>query len=398
MIALLGFALPTSTAGTNLSAFILTCWILLTVFYKPHQQWQALRQQAVARIALLLFAVIVLSVLYTPVNFAIAWDTIDKYREFLFIPIFLLIFKVASLRQVGFIALLSAMLLTLLLSYLIAVTGWELGKGTPDNPFVFKNHITQGVLMSLTAYSLLVISLYFPRWRWWCIGLALLAAYNVLFMTQGRTGYVLLGCLALLFVFQVYRWRGLIFGSLFIVAFSALAYSHSDVLQARLDKTWHNVEAYQQGQADSSVGARLEFYQRGWQLFAERPVLGTGAGGFYLAYQELAARTDTTPTDNLHNEYLMIAVQWGSVGLGLFILLLYYLWRESLQLAKPYQWLAQGLVLVIVVGCLANSLWLDNTEGHVFAFLIGILYNEMRLKKAQQLHQAPSFLGLNPNK
>jgi len=41
--------------------------------------------------------------------------------------------------------------------------------------------------------------------------------------------------------------------------------------------------------------------------------------------------------------------------------------------------MAEGLVLTIAVGCLVNSLWLDSTEGHLFAYLIGIFYGKFPL-------------------
>ena len=36
--------------------------------------------------------------------------------------------------------------------------------------------------------------------------------------------------------------------------------------------------------------------------------------------------------------------------------------------------MAQGLVITIVMGCLVNAFWLDHTEGHLFAYLIGVFY------------------------
>ena len=47
-------------------------------------------------------------------------------------------------------------LIIILFSYLIVLTEWPFGKGVPENPVVFKNYITQGILLSLAAYFLAV--------------------------------------------------------------------------------------------------------------------------------------------------------------------------------------------------------------------------------------------------
>jgi cell division protein FtsW (lipid II flippase) len=60
----------------------------------------------------------------------------------------------------------------------------------------------------------------------------------------------------------------------------------------------------------------------------------------------------------------MIAVQWGLIGLGLFLYLLFFLWRTANRLEKSQKLMAQGLVITIIVGCLVNS------------FLIGVFYAE----------------------
>ncbi|EDN68287.1 O-antigen polymerase [Beggiatoa sp. PS] len=203
-------------------------------------------------------------------------------------------------------------------------------------------------------------------------------------MSEGRSGYLVLFCLILLFSYQIYHIRGLIIGSILLAIISVSAYESSDVLRQRVDRISEGVENYQQGKVITSVELRLEFYRNSLAIFAQKPIFGHGSGSFSDEYQKLAEKQAITMTTNPHNEYLMIAVQWGLVGVALFLYLLYVMWRTAIHhLPKLQKHQAQGLIVTIFVGGLVNSLWLDNTEGHIFAYLIGIFYGGLNLKSSQ---------------
>jgi O-antigen ligase len=369
LVILIGLAIPISTALTNVLCPLAILLLLAEGQYK--QKFNILSRHPLAVTALLLFAVMSLGFLYTPVSWVEAGRMLDKYRELLYIPLFILLFADEKTRRWGLYAFLSAMGVTLFLSYLMTLTDWSIGKGTPQNAFVFKNYITQGLLLALAAYFLAVYAWQQQRWYWLII--ILLALYNILFLSEGRTGYLIVFCLILLFAYQTYRLRGLIVGSLLLVLLSGLIYSYSNVVKTRLNSVSENLQHYQQGETDTSIGLRLEFYKNSLVLIAQSPLWGHGTGSFSYKYQQLAQPQGIIATTNPHNEYLMIGVQWGLIGMGLFIYLLYQLGLLAVYLPPPQSWMAQGLVVTIAVGCLVNSLLLDTTEGHLFAYLIGVL-------------------------
>lgn len=379
IIILLGFTIPLSIAATNIAVglailLLLAEFFLLSIDYKKN--WHILRAHPVVWLALALFSFMLLAMFYSPVTFAEMGKMLLKYRELLLIPLFILLINNAKSRQLGLYAFLGGMGLTLILSYLIMWTGWEIGKGTVENPFVFKNHITQGILMSLAAYFLAIQSLQQPQWRGLRIIAILLAMYNIIFMTQGRTGYLVLASLMLLLIYQLYHWRGFIIGIIAISILSTISYTYSDHVKTRINKIFENVTAYEQGQSETSIGLRIEFYKNSLQLIAKHPFLGTGTGSFHQTYTTFATSQNMLTTDNPHNEYLMIAIQWGLIGLSLFISLLYWAWQQANRLSIEKKWMTQGLVITIVVGCLVNSLLLDFTEGHAFVFLLSVFLGE----------------------
>lgn len=378
LVILIGLSIPTSTALTNILCPLALIFLLIEGQYA--QKFSILSNNNIAIVAILLITMIGLGFLYTSASFSEARFMLNKYREFFYIPMFILIFREEKTKVFGLYAFLAIMGVTLFLSYFIAITGIEIGKGTPENPVIFKNYITQNLLMVLATYFIAIHAWQHSKLKifklninlkWLYSIIIILAIYNILFMSAGRTGYLILFCLTLIFFYQIYKFKGILIGSLILIIVGSIAYNFSGILQDRVNKVVTNIQDYQHGDSNTSVGIRLEFYKNSLTLVMKQPILGTGTGSFAHEYKKLFMKTTTNP----HNDYLMIAVQWGIIGLGLFVWLLYLLWHNSYSLSKPTRFMAQGLFITIVVGCLVNSLWLDNTEGHLFAYLIGIFYS-----------------------
>ncbi len=389
---LIGLSIPISTSLTNILCPLALLLILAEGHYQ--QKFSSLRQHPIAVAAVLLFTVMLLGFLYTPVSFFEAGRILSKYREFLYIPLFILIFRDSTTRQWGFYAFLAAMGITLFLSYLVVITGWQIGKGIPDNPSIFKNYITQGLLMALATHFVAVQWWHKTQgWHWLLPIIVLLALYNILFMSAGRTGYLILFCLIFLFFYQTYRLRGVFLGIVVLALLSIVVYMQSDVLRQRIDDLSESVQTSQPKENPTSAKIRLEFYKNSLTLIAQKPVFGHGTGSFTYEYQKFAEHQDIILTTNPHSEYLMIAVQCGLIGVGFFIFLLYVMWQTtgSLKISQAHK--AQGLVVTIAVGCLVNSLWMDNTEGHIFAYLVGVFYGGLTLTSKKK-----RFNGLVPER
>jgi O-antigen ligase len=252
----------------------------------------------------------------------------------------------------------------------------KIGAGTVENTYIFKSHITQGIFMALAAYFLAVHALKFSQWRWLCLLLALFAGYHVLFMLHGRTGYVLIMCLTFLLIYQLFRWRGIFMALLPLLTFGGIIFVTSDVIQQRIGQIPQEFQQHQLGDGVTSVGLRTEYLQHGLTLVRQSPWIGHGTGSVGHDYwQFIQPEQRDKHTVNLHNEYLMMMVQLGIIGLAVFIYLFYVLWRDSERLNDAYIFMAQGIVLTMIIGCLLNSSWFDMTEGYLFAYLIGIFYS-----------------------
>jgi O-antigen ligase len=154
------------------------------------------------------------------------------------------------------------------------------------------------------------------------------------------------------------------------------AYTLSSRLQGRVDLAISELRAWQPGvRSDTSVGDRMEFYYNTFQIIRQHPVIGIGTGGFHAAYEQQVQGKDLWVVNNPHNEYLLITVQTGLIGLFLLLYLLYTLWRKAPLLDSPFrQDAARGLVLAMMVNSLFNSLLLDHEPGLLFALLVATFF------------------------
>jgi O-antigen ligase len=119
----------------------------------------------------------------------------------------------------------------------------------------------------------------------------------------------------------------------------------------------------------------LDFYVNSLKIIKENPVIGTGTGSFKDTYNRFVAKTEMKPTSNPHNEYLMITVQFGLVGLLVLLGFFWIQWYNAGFLKDRQQTiLSRGFVLTIVFACIFASSLQDNADGWFFAFMSGLLF------------------------
>lgn len=373
----LGFALPISTAASSLLLAAVLVLFMLSGEYM--RKLHAVASNPVAKACLAFCALILVGCLYGLGDSADKLHYLGKYLTLLTIPLLAALFTDRTSRVRALVAFCTAMLLTLALSYLIRL-GWLPDGWLPmmdaANPVVFKLSITHGFLMAITAFVLAVGAKHAEsfRVRWVLAALAALAASNVLFMVVGRTGYVVLAALGVYFLFCRFGRRGIVLAALGVLLVYAMAYQWSGVFHERIGKAIAEANEWKQGREDpTSIGTRLNYYSNTLDIIAEHPLFGVGTGGFKVAYDKQVKNSDMAPSDNPHNQYLLIAAQLGIVGLGFLIWVYALYWREAGQLDPPFAEIARGLLLAMVIGNLFNSFMLDFTERTLFAWLSGVL-------------------------
>jgi O-antigen ligase len=103
----------------------------------------------------------------------------------------------------------------------------------------------------------------------------------------------------------------------------------SDFVQKRVDRTVNNIELYQGGDGNSSLGVRLDMYKASLILIEERPIFGHGLGVFREKSKELKdsgalgnnINSDVGRRKTPHNEFFQALVERGLIGLIATVLL-----------------------------------------------------------------------------
>lgn len=377
----IGFSIPISTALDNiLIAVLLLSW-LIGAGYRA--KLQAIQDNPVAMAALFLFLFMLVGCFYGAGSIHDGLHYLGKYSDLFLIALLVPLFAEERARRFALLGFMSAMSLTLLLSYFIHLGGTafiSVFPGSPENSFVFKNYLTQNIFMAFFSFQCLVLAqaVGSKGVRAGFILCAALAAYNVLFMVYGRTGYLVLGVLLAYYLLALMRWKGVAATILLIGGLMGAVYFGSGGFSERVRLAAHELTVWQPGKAVtemSSVGLRMEFYRNSLEIMADHPLFGVGLGGFEKAYGEKIRDTGMRLSNNPHNQYLLLGAQLGVIGL----LLLFYLfgvhWRSARQLPELWErHFARGAVLTILCGSAVNSLLLDHAEGLFYAWITGVLF------------------------
>lgn len=379
LATMLGLTIPVSVAADHIVMVLFLAAWLLSGRLAPVAK--AVRDVPVAAASTLLLALLFVGGswgLGTPADFT---HYLGKYKELLFVALWLPCFVEPMWRRRAIAALTLLIGVMLVVSYASALgiiehTGLDRG---PENPTVFKNQITHNYLMAFGAFLFAVRAMspgLATIWRWVFAGAAVLAALNVFTMVKGRTGYVVLVVLGAYLVASRLRWRGRIAMVLAAVLAVGGLFTLSNTFRERIERGVNEAREWHPGSGStSSIGLRLSYYSTTLHLIARRPLIGAGTGGFETAYAEEVRGTATPPSNNPHNQYLLITGQLGVIGLAAFVGLLVVAWRGAARLpTAPEQDMARGLVLAMAAGCLFNSLLLDHTEGMLFCWMLAVLY------------------------
>lgn len=379
---LLGFFVPISTFATQVVLLLLIASWFLAGGLK--EKGQFIVSHPVARITFLFFGVFVIGTLYSQASWADSLWMLEKVGKLLYIPFLLPIMQEKKWRRAGMLAFLSAMLLTLILSLLKVYAGLPIVINPRfSGAAIFKDTIFTNLMMAFAGFMVghfLLNQTHFLKRVGLGILLAILVFY-ILFMGTGRSGYVVFSVLWLLWALQRSSLKGLGIGLLGLAILLGFAFFTSSIFHTRCLDVLADFDQHTAGNSHNSIGERLEFLSHTWQLSKERLWFGHGTGSFKEIYQNYSAMNHLTLTQNPHNEYMNTLFQLGLFGLTAFVGFFIFLFKWSFALPRSEKWFAQGIILAIATGCLANSWLMDFTSGYFFVMISAFCFSALNLKK-----------------
>jgi O-antigen ligase len=380
-VAGLGFSLPISTSLDGVLLVVtVVAWIVSGRFAEI---LGIVRRDRSVLLLPGLFLLLAIGMTHGLASFGERAKYLWKYDDFLLPLVFVPLFADPAVRERGLWGFGGGMAVTLMVSVLLAA-GWSAPEawfhGNQANATVFKHKITHNILMAFAAFLFATVAMRERiTWRRYGLGvLALLAVIDVFMFVQGRTGQIVLGALIILWCERRFGLRGLVLGMAGVLSLVALSYAVSPVFYQRVAKTVAEMERAQVESVapeSSSVGVRLEWYQNTVNLIAVHPLVGVGTGSFPRAYAEMVTDPAAVKPAHPHNQYLLAGAELGMAGLLVLPAMFGTLWWRFRQAGGNfYAELGQGVVLVMAIGCIFNSLLVDHTEGLFFAWVVSAAF------------------------
>lgn len=384
------FAFPVSVALANVALLLTLLLWLPSLAGTPARAalGQAMRNPLVAP-ALALFVWIVIALLWSPAEHAAMASFVQKYLKLAMVPAFIALLQDAAVRRRCWHAFALALLFTLAVTWLNVWFDFPFtrthNQGFGVDHTVFKDYISQGLMMSFFAMLCAFAAFGDARLRWAYGLLWALASASVLLLSEGRTGYLAWAASTAVFAIALAAARSgrrLLLALVALLVLFASAVGLSPVLQERGEQAL--AEASHAGSGPvTSIGARVEMAELVLSRAADAPLLGHGTA----AYPVLARAHFTAPgycevvCPHPHNQFLFFLVEQGAVGLLLFLWLIAAIARAAWREEPRRRALGLAWVAVVCAACVSHSsLWLS-TESHYLVLMSALIMAGLQARR-----------------
>jgi O-antigen ligase len=243
-----------------------------------------------------------------------------------------------------------------------------------------KNYIDQSQEFALCAVALAypVITLVRAKRIWLAFLLAAISLsfmVNMTFVIVSRTAIVTVPFMLAVFALLHLKRRTSLIGFCTVFVLAGLAWAVSPQLQRTTETFFRDYRLYKEQNIPTSIGLRLEFWQKSLRFFAEAPIVGHGTGSTRGLFEQAATgatdRATSQVVGNPHNQTLNVAVQWGAIGIAI----LYAMWLSHLLLFRGeglVNWIGLLVVVQNYFTSLFNSHLFDFHEGWMYVIGVGI--------------------------
>ena len=416
LVVFIYFMVPISTYMTSILTMLL---LVLWLFNINNKEFLSGFNHPVSWTIYLYLFVHIVSMIYSNAHFADVLHSLWKNLRLLLVPILIPIFYKQRWQERAIMAFTLSLLLSLLV-VLAKLTGLvRIDLFYLHSTEAFKDRIFTSLFFAFGIFLHLNIFIEIPRYRHFSAIALLIFTIYLLFVTEGRSGQILLFLLIGLFFIQ--RERSSLFCSvykfcvvsllLFIVAVSICSKSTFNqrinavfddcrqilisnqhinfvgqgIKQVVIDNNNNNNNdneckdiSHIQTKfvpAESSTGVRLELLKFSWEIVKRKPLLGSGAGSFTTVYNDYVYNKYGYVDDktNPHNQYMLTLIEKGFIGLFSLIIIYLCIFYMSIRNSSMQAKLCIGFLLTVVVGNIGNSWMSDFTSMHYFILFTAIL-------------------------
>jgi O-antigen ligase len=372
--------LPWSTSGAGIGIVVWLVALAATLELRPFLRSL---QRPINAWPIALVALAALGTLWSDASWGARLHALSPATKLLVLPFLFYHFARSPRGLWVFIAFLASCTLMTVASWIVVIDP-GLSLKAPDEPtghgIFVKNYIAQSqefVLCTVVLAFPIVTSLRDGNFRRALLLMALAANFiiNMAFVVVSRTALVTLPIMAAVFAMAHLRWRTNVLVCGATVVLGTLAWMVSPQLQATTERFARDYRIYKEFNQPTSIGLRLEFWEKSLRFFADAPVIGHGTGStrslFEAAATGPAVLAQGHVIGNPHNQTLNVAIQWGTVG----VVILYAMWFAHFSLFRGeglVAWIGLMVVLQNVFSSLFNSHLFDFHEGWMYVTGVGV--------------------------
>ncbi len=341
---LLVFAFTTPLSRAAVSFFIVVFPLIWLIEGNYRAKLEQIKSSPVLLSILVFILFELLSILWSDnLDLALSYARMYSYLICLFV-LATVVKKEWTHKAVNFF--LYGMLVSEFFAYLIFFDIYAIKGQPPEYPSPFMFHIDYSIFLAFTSILLLnrIFSNSYTRKKKLFIFLFFATVTINLFISTGRTGQ--LAFLVALFVSIIIHFKLSVKSLLFFALLSASifygAYKTLPLFETRVNQAVSDIKLWRSGNYQSSWGLRALFWVISSEVVKEHPLLGVGLGDYREATKAFFSKSDCPihlskslqewcEDTHFHNQYLMVLVQSGIIGLVLLLAIFFYLYRLRIK-------------------------------------------------------------------
>jgi O-antigen ligase len=369
-VILIAVSLPWSTSLVAIFAAALL--VAMCPFLDVRAFLQSLRRP-VCVLPIALFALAVVGTLWSDAPWGARLYAIGPTAKLLALPVLFYHFERSARGVQVLTAFLVSCVLLLAVSWLVAFDPRLALKSGAAYGVPVKDYIDQSQEFALCAVALAYPIVTLLRARRILLAALLIAlslsfVVSMMFVIVSRTALVTMPIMLAVFALLHLKWRDIVIILCAATLFGGLAWATSSQLRRTTETVARDYQLYKERNLPTSIGLRLEFWQKSLRFFSEAPIFGHGTGSIRALFEEAAVAQFGAAAEvvgNPHNQTLNVAIQWGLIGIAV----LYAMWLVHL-LPFRGEGMAAWIGLLVVVQNIFTSLF----NSHLFDFHEGWMY------------------------
>jgi len=373
---LIAVSLPWSTSLVAIFAAALL--VSMVPFLDVRAFLQSLRRPICA-LPIALFALAVVGTLWSDAPWGARLYAIGPTAKLLMLPVLFYHFERSARGAQVLTAFLVSCGLLLAMSWLVAFDPRLALKSQAAYGVPVKDYIDQSQEFALCAVALAypIVTLLRARRIFLAgllVALSLSFVVNMMFVIVSRTALVTMPIMLAVFALLHLKWRTVVIVLCIATVFAGLAWAASSQLRRTTETLLRDYQLYKERNIPTSIGLRLEFWQKSLRFFSEAPIFGHGTGSIRVLFEEAAVDQFGAAAEvvgNPHNQTLNVAIQWGLIGIAV----LYALWALHLLLFRSdglAAWIGMLVVVQNIFTSLFNSHLFDFHEGWMYVLGVGV--------------------------